>query len=90
MQVQSSTQTNVTPLSELFTVVLITHNRKAFLRRALQYYSSYSAKVMVLDSSVQGDDSIAGDFPSVDYRHLPDYTYPVSYTHLTLPTNREV
>ncbi|VVQ20200.1 hypothetical protein PS938_04864 [Pseudomonas fluorescens] len=75
MQVQSSTQTNVTPLSELFTVVLITHNRKAFLRRALQYYSSYSAKVMVLDSSVQGDDSIAVDFPSVDYRHLPDYTY---------------
>ena len=75
MQVQSSTQTNVTPLNELFTVVVITHNRRAFLRRALQYYSRYSAKVLVLDSSVQGDERIATDFPSVDYRHLPQFTY---------------
>jgi len=75
MQVQSNTQTNVTPLNELFTVVVITHNRSAFLRRALQYYSSYSAKVLVLDSSVQGDERLAADFPSVDYRHLPQFTY---------------
>ncbi|PTT89927.1 glycosyl transferase family 2, partial [Pseudomonas sp. HMWF005] len=75
MQVPSSTQSNVTPLNELLTVVLITHNRGAFLRRALQYYSSYSAKMLVLDSSAQGDDTIAADFPSVDYRHLPDCGY---------------
>ncbi|MCY0110807.1 TIGR00180 family glycosyltransferase [Pseudomonas monsensis] len=75
MQVQSSTQANVTPLDELFTVVIITHNRSAFLRRTLQYYSSYPARVLVLDSSVQCDDRIAVDFPSVDYRHLPQYTY---------------
>ncbi|WLH37195.1 TIGR00180 family glycosyltransferase [Pseudomonas sp. FP2196] len=75
MQVQSSTQTNTTPLNELFTVVVITHNRNAFLRRTLQYYSSYAAKVLVLDSTVQGDDRIAVDFPSVDYRHLPQYSY---------------
>ncbi|MCF4995125.1 TIGR00180 family glycosyltransferase [Pseudomonas syringae] len=75
MQVQSSTQANVEPLKELFTVVVITHNRNAFLRRTLQYYSSYPARVLVLDSSVQGDERISVDFPSVDYRHLPQYTY---------------
>lgn len=42
---------NTLPLSELLTVVLITHNRPAFLRRALQYYSSLPCKVLVLDSS---------------------------------------
>ncbi|MHB2241249.1 TIGR00180 family glycosyltransferase [Pseudomonas monsensis] len=75
MQVQSSTQANVTPLDELFTVVITTHNRRAFLRRALQYYSRYPAKVLVLDSSVQCDEGIATDFPAVDYRHLPQFAY---------------
>lgn len=75
MQVQSSNQTNVTPLNELFTVVIITHNRSAFLRRTLHYYSSYPAKVLVLDSSTQRDEGIEEDFPFADYRHLPQYSY---------------
>jgi glycosyltransferase domain-containing protein len=75
MQVQNSTHNNVAPLNERFTVVVITHNRNAFLRRTLQYYSNYPCTVLVLDSSVAGDESIARDFPSVDYRHLPQYTY---------------
>ncbi|MBX9407570.1 TIGR00180 family glycosyltransferase [Pseudomonas baetica] len=75
MQVQSSTQANVTPLNELFTVVIITHNRSAFLRRTLHYYSTYPAKVLVLDSSTQRDENIENDFPFADYRHLPQYTY---------------
>ncbi|MGE8485173.1 MAG: TIGR00180 family glycosyltransferase [Pseudomonas sp.] len=88
MQVQSSTQTNVTPLNELFTVVVITHNRRAFLRRTLQYYSRYPAKVLVLDSSAQCDEGIATDFPSADYHHLPQYTYKGLQDKLTYGVNQ--
>lgn len=63
---------NRLPLSELLTVVLITHNRPAFLRRALQYYSSLPCKVLVLDSSPERPE---GDFSSVDYQHLPQFAY---------------
>ena len=63
---------NTLPLSELLTVVLITHNRPAFLRRALQYYSSLPCKVLVLDSSPERPE---GDFSAVDYQHLPQFAY---------------
>ena len=63
---------NKQPLSELLTVVLITHNRPAFLRRALQYYSSLPCKVLVLDSSPERPE---GDFSAVDYQHLPQFAY---------------
>ena len=36
------------PLDELLTVVLITHNRPAFLRRAVKYYSDLPCKIMVI------------------------------------------
>ncbi|MHC8291368.1 TIGR00180 family glycosyltransferase [Pseudomonas sp. XS1P51] len=88
MQVQNSTQNNVAPLNERFTVVVISHNRKAFLRRTLQYYSSYPCTVLVLDSSVEGDEDIARDFPSVDYRHLPQYTYKGLQDKLTYGVNQ--
>ena len=63
---------NKLPLSELLTVVLITHNRPAFLRRALQYYSGLPCKVLVLDSSSERPE---GDFSAVDYQHLPQFAY---------------
>ena len=63
------------PLSERFTVVLITHNRPAFLRRTLQYYSNYPCKVLVLDSTPVINESVAVDFPYADYRHLPQFSY---------------
>lgn len=63
----------VAPLGELLTVVLMTHNRPAFLRRALQYYSDLPCKVLVLDSSPQALEVV--DHPSIDYRHLPQYAY---------------
>jgi glycosyltransferase domain-containing protein len=88
MQVQNSAQNNAAPLSERFTVVVISHNRKAFLRRTLQYYSSYPCTVLVLDSSVEGDEDIARDFPSVDYRHLPQYTYKGLQEKLTYGVNQ--
>ncbi|WP_282410239.1 TIGR00180 family glycosyltransferase [Pseudomonas sp. PS02303] len=88
MQVQNSAQNNVAPLSERFTVVVISHNRSAFLRRTLQYYSSYPCTVLVLDSSVEGDEHMARDFPSVDYRHLPQYTYKGLQEKLTYGVNQ--
>ena len=60
------------PLNELLTVVLITHNRPAFLRRAVKYYSSLPCKIMVLDSTVERPD---GDFSAVDYHHVPQFAY---------------
>ena len=75
MQVQSNNQINGRPLNEMFTVVVITHNRTAFLRRTLQYYSNYDAKVLVLDSSGQDHEGVVSDFPSIDYRHVPQYSY---------------
>ncbi len=88
MQVQNSAQNNVAPLSERFTVVVISHNRNAFLRRTLQYYSSYPASVLVLDSSVEGDENMARDFPTVDYRHLPQYSYKGLQEKLTYGVNQ--
>jgi len=60
------------PLNELLTVVLITHNRPAFLRRAVKYYSSLPCKIMVLDSTVERPE---GDFSAVDYHHVPQFAY---------------
>lgn len=74
MQVHN-THHDALPLGERLTLVVITHNRNAFLRRTLQYYKGYGAKVLVLDSSTEGDASIAADYPAVDYRHLPQFTY---------------
>jgi len=63
------------PLSELLTVVLITHNRPAFVRRAIEYYSTLPCRVLVLDSASQpcGVDLTA--YPATDYRHLPQFGY---------------
>ncbi|MED7668606.1 TIGR00180 family glycosyltransferase [Pseudomonas moraviensis subsp. stanleyae] len=60
------------PLSELLTVVLITHNRPAFLRRAVKYYSSLPCRIMVLDSTFERPED---DFSAVDYHHVPQFAY---------------
>ncbi|MNF26554.1 N-acetylglucosaminyl-diphospho-decaprenol L-rhamnosyltransferase [compost metagenome] len=70
---QMSTQ--AVSLSQLFTLVVISHNRPAFLRRAVQYYSRFSCSIVVLDSSNEADHTIAARFPNVDYRHLPQFSY---------------
>lgn len=63
------------PLSERFTLVLITHNRPAFLLRTLQYYSSYACKILVLDSTPVANADAKAQFPGVDYHHLPQFSY---------------
>jgi glycosyltransferase domain-containing protein len=75
MRVQNTARNDVAPLNERLTVVVISHNRNAYLRRTLQYYSSYPCTILVLDSSLKSDDDIARDYPMVDYRHLPQFTY---------------
>jgi glycosyltransferase domain-containing protein len=63
------------PLNELLTVVLISHNRPAFLRRAVQFYSALPCKLLVLDSSAEPTAGMAEQPASVDYRHLPQFGY---------------
>ncbi|EJM10837.1 putative glycosyltransferase [Pseudomonas sp. GM21] len=63
------------PLNELLTVVLVTHNRPAFVRRAVKFYSALPCRIVLLDSSSQVTDGIDGVFPSVDYRHVPQFGY---------------
>src|SRR5471030_96273 len=60
------------PLNELLTVVLISHNRPAFLRRAMKFYGASPCKVLVLDSATE---HFKGEIPEVDYRHVPQFAY---------------
>lgn len=62
-------------LNEQLTVVLISHERPAFLRRAVRFYRSLPCRILVLDSSVDAQPGMAGQFPNVDYQHLPQYGY---------------
>lgn len=62
-------------LNEQLTVVLISHERPAFLRRAVRFYSSLPCRILVLDSSAVAQPAMAGQFPNVDYQHLPQFGY---------------
>ncbi|MDB6145325.1 MAG: glycosyl transferase family protein, partial [Pseudomonas sp.] len=62
-------------LGELLTVVLITHNRPAFLRRALHFYSTLPCKILVLDSSTQPYEYADELLAQAEYQHLPDFGY---------------
>nr|WP_314615806.1 TIGR00180 family glycosyltransferase [uncultured Pseudomonas sp.] len=74
-------------LKDRLTLVVITHNRPAFLRRALYYYRNYPATILVLDSSQQADEQVARDYPQVDYRHLPQFSYSGLQDKLTYGVN---
>ncbi|MBV4484189.1 TIGR00180 family glycosyltransferase [Pseudomonas sp. SWRI153] len=62
-------------LNEQLTVVLISHERPAFLRRAIRFYSSLPCRILVLDSSAVALAGIPAEFTNVDYRHLPQFGY---------------
>ncbi|WP_311971097.1 TIGR00180 family glycosyltransferase [Pseudomonas baltica] len=57
------------------TLVLLTHNRPAFVRRALQYYAALDCQVLVVDSSTTSNAEIAGQFPDADYHYVPQFSY---------------
>ena len=67
--------TAVTPLSERFTLVVISHNRNAFLRRTMEYYRHFAGKLVVLDSSNEADTALVEDYPGIDYHHLGHLSY---------------
>ncbi|SDO34590.1 glycosyltransferase domain-containing protein [Pseudomonas arsenicoxydans] len=67
-----SVSEHMLPLNELLTVVLISHNRPAFLRRAVKYYGDLPCKVLVLDSATE---PFKGELPDVEYRHVPQFAY---------------
>ena len=47
------------PSNEALTMVLLTHNRPAFLARILRYYSNFPYKLIVLDSSTESNKVVA-------------------------------
>ena len=71
MRVQVKAGDDAFPLSERFTLVVLTHNSKALVRRALQYHNAYSCSILVLDSSEEPDTALSREFPGIGYRHLP-------------------
>ncbi|MGE8323458.1 MAG: TIGR00180 family glycosyltransferase [Pseudomonas sp.] len=77
-------------LKDRLTLVVLTHNRPDFLRRTLFYYRNYSASILVLDSSLKADEQIACDYPEVDYRHLPQFSYTALQDKLTYGVNEVV
>jgi glycosyltransferase domain-containing protein len=62
-------------LDERVTLVLLTHERRAYLRRALHYYQPLRCRILVLDSSSETNADIAGEFPDADYFHIPQFGY---------------
>lgn len=62
-------------LNEQLTVVLMSHERPAFLRRAARFYSGLPCRILVLDSSTEGQPSLAGQYENVDYQHVPQFGY---------------
>jgi glycosyltransferase domain-containing protein len=62
-------------LNEQLTVVLMSHERPAFLRRAARFYSDLPCRILVLDSSAEGQPGLAGQFENVDYQHVPQFGY---------------
>lgn len=64
------------PLNELLTLVVISHNRPAFLRRALRYYQTLPCRILVLDSSAEETTDLPTQtVANIDYQHLPQFGY---------------
>ncbi|WP_191488631.1 TIGR00180 family glycosyltransferase [Pseudomonas sp. FEN] len=72
---QAPLQGNLQLLGDLLTVVLVTHNRPAFLRRAVKFYGALPCKLLVLDSSPVAYAEVAHGYDSVEYLHVPQYDY---------------
>lgn len=62
-------------MNTLLTILLHTHEREAFLERALAYYTAFGVRVVVLDSSRQSNAGLVAPHPGVDYRHCPELDF---------------
>ncbi|MGY2235435.1 TIGR00180 family glycosyltransferase [Pseudomonas gingeri] len=72
---QARQQGDLQFLGDLLTVVLVTHNRPAFLRRAVKFYGALPCKLLVLDSSPVANAGVTHGYDSVEYLHVPQYDY---------------
>lgn len=61
------------PINEQLTLVLLTEDRPAFLRRAMLYYAELPCRVLVIDSSQAPASELAQTLAQVDYRHVPQF-----------------
>jgi glycosyltransferase domain-containing protein len=61
------------PLNEQLTLVLLTQDQPALLRRAMHYYSNLPCRVLVLDSSGEPSTELAEAFPQMDYQHVSQF-----------------
>lgn len=58
---------------EMITLVIPTHNRHRYLQRSLDYYGSWSIRILVIDSSeTRFDQAVPA---SVEYMHLPGLAF---------------
>ncbi len=57
------------------TLVLLTHERAAFMDRALSYYDCFGCQILVADSTHQSAADRMGQYSNVDYCHLPGTTF---------------
>lgn len=73
---------HATYLRERLTIVLLSHNRSVFLRRAIQYYSAYPCRVIVLDSTLTPMENM-DLYPEVDYLHVPQFSYTAIQDKIT-------
>ena len=57
------------------TLVMLTHNRPDFFRRALSYYGYFGFPIVVLDSSEDSNENVAQRYADVSYCHRPGETF---------------
>lgn len=57
------------------TIVLLTHERPVFLRRALAYYSAIDAELLVLDSSAGSSAELCDGLDHTTYVHTPGLSF---------------
>lgn len=62
-------------MNDLLTLVLLTHNRPAFLERALRYYARFPCRLLVLDSSADPQQALVESFPQAEYQYFPGDTF---------------
>lgn len=56
-------------MKTVLTIVIPTHNRKTYLRRALNYYQLWNCNIIVCDSSEESNLEIVNKFANVVYLH---------------------
>lgn len=67
----------MTKYTKELTLILLTHNRKKFLERSIEYYSKFPFKLLILDSSVESNEKLLDKYKNFDieYCHYQHHAY---------------